>query len=290
MASIHKREEFFTMAADRVLVLEGIHNFRDFGDYPVVGGGRVRRGSLWRSGQHFGATDADLARIAAIGLATVVDLRSGQERETYPCRRPEGFAARVHYAEDVGAHHAPAKPAESAAPHVAAAGAPHVAAAQTAPADEGAAAFASMKRSYTKLPFRPDLIGAMRIFFAELATGQGPALVNCMAGKDRTGLTVALVQRALGMHHDDILEDYLLTNTAGDAEARIADGMVHVRLLVGDLSDAFLRVLLGVDAEYLDTAFAAIAERYGSVEAYMEQLLGVDAATRDSLRAVLVEG
>ena len=48
------------MGDTRIVALEGINNFRDYGDYAVVGGGRVRRGVLWRSGQHVGATDADL--------------------------------------------------------------------------------------------------------------------------------------------------------------------------------------------------------------------------------------
>ena len=62
-----------------------------------------RRGVLWRSGQHHGATDADLPRIAALGLASVFDLRSGKERTVHPCRRPEGFTAVVHVPADMAA-------------------------------------------------------------------------------------------------------------------------------------------------------------------------------------------
>ncbi|HEY0960639.1 MAG TPA: tyrosine-protein phosphatase [Novosphingobium sp.] len=279
------------MNADRILDVEGVHNFRDFGGYPVVGGGRLKRGMLWRSGQHHGATDADLMKIAALGLASVMDLRSDQERATYPCRRPEGFAATVLIAADelAQAAHAPEKKAEDAAPHVAAAQAPHIAAAQRPVDGDGAAAFASMKRSYIGLPFRPELIKAMRGYIASVAEGAGPSLVNCMAGKDRTGVAVAMLQHAVGVHRDDILEDYLLTNTAGNVEKRIAEGMVSVRSLVGNLSDEFMRVLLGVDQAYLDTAFAAMAEKYGSVENYMKEALGVDDAMREKLKKVLVE-
>src|SRR5437764_613427 len=85
---------------DRVLALEGIHNFRDFGGYPLTGGGRLARGRLWRSGQHFGATDADLAKVASLGLTAVYDLRSSGERELHPCRRPSDFCARIHFCPD----------------------------------------------------------------------------------------------------------------------------------------------------------------------------------------------
>ncbi len=47
---------------DRVLRLEGVHNFRDYGGYATPGG-RLKSGLLFRSAQHHGATDADLVRI-----------------------------------------------------------------------------------------------------------------------------------------------------------------------------------------------------------------------------------
>ena len=80
---------------ERLLPLEGVENFRDYGGYAVPGGLRVVRGRLWRSAHHGGATDADLARIASLGLSAVVDLRRPTERANQPSRRPEGFAGRV---------------------------------------------------------------------------------------------------------------------------------------------------------------------------------------------------
>ena len=40
---------------------------------------------------------------------------------------------------------------------------------------------------------------------------------------------------------------------------------------------------LGVEPVYLETAFAGIRERHGSIDAYLEQVLGVDAALRDRI-------
>ncbi|MCX7864990.1 MAG: tyrosine-protein phosphatase, partial [Novosphingobium sp.] len=62
------------MKEDRVLELQGVHNFRDYGGYAVRGGGRLKRGLLWRSGQHHRATDDDLARIVQLGLVNVLSL------------------------------------------------------------------------------------------------------------------------------------------------------------------------------------------------------------------------
>ncbi|HUD29563.1 MAG TPA: tyrosine-protein phosphatase, partial [Novosphingobium sp.] len=80
-----------------------------------------------------------------------------------------------------------------------------------------------------------------------------------------------------------------LTNTAGDVEARIASGAETIRVITGQLDDAVLRVLMGVEPEYLDTAWAAIEERHGTVGAYLEEALGLDPAKRERLQAALTE-
>ena len=265
------------MTDARVLPLEGVHNFRDFGGYAVAGGGRLRRGMLWRSGQHHGASEADLAVIAALGLADVFDLRSSRERETHPCHRPEGFAARIFLSDD---------PVHIAAPYLAA---PHLAAASGKPRD-AAATREGMRRNYGKIAFRPELIASMRRYLATLTEARGASLVNCMAGKDRTGIAVAMVQLASGVHRDDVVADYLLTNTAGDVEARLAAGAETIRALGGGLEPEVLRVIMGVEAEYLESAFATIAKEQGSLDGYLREVLGVDEALRAKLAEALVEG
>lgn len=258
--------------ADRILMLEGVHNFRDCGGYAVAGGGRLRRGVLWRSGQHYGATDADLDKIVALRLASVFDLRTSKERETHPCRRPQAFGAQVFYCEDPVRQHAP-----------------HVAAAQTTRQRTAESTRESLIRNYGGICFRPELQVMMRRYLSFVAEGSGPSLINCMAGKDRTGIAVAMLHLSVGVHRDDIMEDYLLTNTAGDPEARIAAGAKTIHAITGHLDEEVLRVLMGVEPEYLENAFAAIEERHGSIDAYLEEALGMDGAGREKLRMALVE-
>jgi protein tyrosine/serine phosphatase len=265
------------MSAERVLVLEGVHNFRDYGGYPVAGGGRLRRGLLWRSGQHHAATDSDLVRIATLNLASVFDLRSSKERAIHPCRRPEGFAATVHTGEDPVRR----ERAEHAAPHVAAAQAPRM--------RDVASTRENMRNIYGTIAFRPELVAMMRRMVAELAEAKGASLVNCMAGKDRTGAAVLAVHLATGVHRDDIVEDYMLTNTAGDVEARIAAGMATITETTGQLDPEVLRVLMGVEPEYVESIFRMMEERHGSTDGYLREALGVDEAMKARLRAALVE-
>lgn len=273
------------MRDDPVLILEGVHNFRDHGGWAVSGGGRLKRGLLWRSGEHADATDADLAKIAALGLANVFDLRSGTERTARPCRRPEGFAARVHLNDD---------DIRQQAPHV-------VAAKEAAKKASGAqqpstlrgdpeTARAGMRTAYTSFPFRPKLVAMIRQYLEVLAQGEGPSLINCMAGKDRTGIAVAVLHLATGVHPDDAIADYVLTNSAGNLEARIAAGKKSIEATAGHVDEAALRVVMGVEPEYLEAAFAGMKERNGSIDGYLRDVVGADDSLRARLRAHLVEG
>ena len=252
---------------DRLVATTGIHNFRDFGGYASHLGGRLRHGLLFRSGQHKDATAQDLAAVSQLGLTHIVDLRSDAERALYPCARAEDHRAEIVFT-----------PGNSLGL------ASHVDAAQgVRTADE---AHAAMIELYQHMPFRPVLQATMRRYFDLLAQDKGPSLVHCLAGKDRTGLAVALVQHQLGVHHDDMISDYLLTNQAGDAEARIAAGAEAVRANFGqDMDDAAVLTLMSVHPAYLEAAFAAI----GDLDQYIRDVLHLTPEKQAALRRALID-
>ena len=254
----------------RVLAFSGIHNFRDYGGYQARAG-RLKCGLLWRSGQHAGATPEDLARVRDLAIATVIDLRGDSERANFPCLRHEDFAGTVLF-----------HPGETASLHGQAAHAEG--ADRIRSADD---ARAQMVRLYQGMAFRPVLVETYRLYFAALAGRDGASLLHCLAGQDRTGLGAALVHHVLGVHPDDVMADYLLTNRAGDVAARLAS---QGRALSDmGLSDEAMRVVLGVEPLFLETAFAAIRERHGSIAAYAEAMLGADPAMIAAMEARLVD-
>ena len=258
-------------ATDRVIPLEGIHNFRDYGGYQARGG-RIRRGVLWRSGQHAGALADDLEKVHGLGIRTVIDLRGDSERELYPCARHGAFDADVLF-----------EPGETAglrgrAVHE-----------ESGAIVTAADAHTAMVALYRTLPWRPVLVGTYRLYLGALADRPGPSLLHCLAGKDRTGVAAALVHDLLGVHPDDVMEDYLLTNVAGNIERRIAAGAAHLREGRPGIEDAAIRALMGVHPEFLETALSAIHERHGSVEDYAADVLGFTPGQREALAAQLVE-
>lgn len=259
------------MSDSRVLPFDGVHNFRDYGGYETAFGARLKRGLLWRSAQHGDASDADLDAIHGLGITAVIDLRGPSERNAKPCRRHADFAAEVL-----------AHPDETAG-----------LALHTEAADgvvTAAEARAAMLNLYRGIAFRPNLVPMLRAYFDVLERASGPSLVHCVAGKDRTGWAVAMAQHALGVPREAIMEDYLLTNSAGNIEARIAAGGLQIRERHGAISDDTIRALMGVDADYLNAAFAAVDESCGDTDRYLAEVLGIDAARREALAAHYLEG
>lgn len=253
------------MLADRVLPLSGIHNFRDYGGYAAEGGGRLRSGILWRSAHHVEATDADLDAVDALGLETVIDLRGDDEREMHACRRSDNFSARVLFAGGQTA---------GLAPHLQAAGG----------AIDAETARARMIDTYAGMPYRPALVATLRLYLSALSEYDAPSLVHCVAGKDRTGFAVAIVHRLLGVHEDDLMHDYLLTNTAGRIEERIAQGAAHIRQRYGgEIGDDAVRALMSVNPAYLDAALATVRRDHGDIAGYAETVLNFTPHMREAM-------
>lgn len=258
----------------RHIRFDGIDNFRDFGDYAAAGGARrLHKGLLYRSANPSTASDADLARLAAMNIGVVIDLRRANERERQPSRRWDGFHPRTMLIEnDIGQ-----ESADEWSTFI-------------TTSDLSTASFrAYMLDYYRKAPFQARHIDLYRRYFEALARTDGAILVHCAAGKDRTGIICALTHHIAGVHADDIRDDYLLTNEPDRLVARLP----HIRQVIQDATgktadDDALMACMRVEAEYLDAAFAVMTETSGSIDAYLERELGVDDALRTRLHDRLV--
>ncbi len=255
----------------RHLALEGVDNFRDYGDYPTVGGRRLKRGVLYRSATHSRATDADLEQLSTLNIAVVVDLRRKEEREREPSRRPAGFSGVViandieHLEDDWHNHIASGDlTAQSSRDY--------------------------LIDYYRKAPLDERHIDLFTRYFAAVAALDGPVLIHCAAGKDRTGILAALTHHVAGVHRDDMVADYLLTNSAVRMAQRLPLVSQAIHDISGKIPDAeAVLTVMGVDTIYLDAAFAAIAERHGDTDAYLEQVLGVTPPMREALAVRLLD-
>ncbi len=260
------------LAFARHLPFEGVENFRDYGDYPAAGGRRLKRGLLYRSAAHAQATDADLDKLAALKLAAIVDLRRKNERERAPSRRHPEFQGRVIYTDEGDVGEDPwqlfLKQSDLSAP-----------------------AFRGyMYDYYDEAPFVDRHIYLYSEYFKALAELDGPVLIHCAAGKDRTGILAALTHHVAGVSDEDIRADFLLTNNPQRLAARLPMTMQMMTETTGrSPTEEAVMVAMSVEEGYLERAFAAMKARHGSIDGYLEGVLGVDAALRERLEARLLD-
>ena len=254
----------------RHIPFEGIDNFRDFGDY-AGRSGRLQRSRLYRSAHHGRATDADLEKLAGIGLQVIVDLRRPNEREREPCRRWQGFGAQL-IESDI-----PEDRDDEWRDFV-------------MRSDHSAESFRRYLIDYYRdAPFWTRHLDLFRRFFLAVAETEGPVLVHCAAGKDRTGIICALTHHLAGVSEDDIRADYLLTNDPERLARRLPLMREHIRELAGRTPpDEGVLTGMGVDIAYLEEAFAAMRARHGSIDGYLDEALGLDTRLRERIHERLL--
>jgi protein tyrosine/serine phosphatase len=175
--------------------LDGAVNVRDLGGLPIADGGLTVDGRLLRADNLQDLSPADVTMLTRhIGVTTVVDLRSSYELEL------EGPAPLDDVAGVRHEHH-PVLPEVGAATDV-------VAEALRAKSDRDRTRYPANPVTGHYLGYledRPDqVVGALR----DIASAEGAALVHCAAGKDRTGVVVALALTAVGVDKQAVIEDY----------------------------------------------------------------------------------
>jgi protein-tyrosine phosphatase len=252
----------------------GIANLRDLGGWRAADGRAVRHGVVFRSAGLGWAEPADLAGVAALGIATVYDLRSERERAESPERLPTGATGVV---VDVLGDQLQAVPAHMldllADPPRA-----------TVALRDGVAE-ALLEQAYRDIVTLDSAHAAYQRLFAGLVDGDArAALIHCTTGKDRTGWAVAALLLMLGVPEDDVLAEYLLTND--QLLPALAPMFERFEAAGGD--PVVLRPVLGVQDSYLGTALDLVRAEHGDVTGYFERALGLDRAWQERARATLL--
>jgi protein-tyrosine phosphatase len=226
-----------------------LYNVRDLGGLPTRDGGAIGPGSLIRSDKHYRLTDDGIAAVRAANVSRIIDLRHARECEAEPSPFADDPIYRHVSVED------PAGPNDH----------------------DGL----SLAEIYCLIiDRRPDLFAAAIAAAADAPPGA--VVVHCAAGKDRTGLVVALLLSLAQVQADTIAADYALTEDRLRAplEAYL-DGLTDLVLRdrIAELSrtepETMLRVLEHIDA------------RHGGVSAYLEAA-GCDLTVQESIRERLV--
>jgi protein tyrosine/serine phosphatase len=266
----------------RWLQLDGTANTRDLGGLPTTDGGRPLPNRILRSDNLQTLSDADVQLLVEkIGLREVIDLRTSAEvllEGRGPLRsRPEVIHRHFTLLPERGQYTDVFAAEEPEVPDLPAGWLDSILPRQVAEHDEGEP---PPVRSYLGyLSQRGDaVVEALRA----LAAAEGASVVNCAAGKDRTGVVVALTLAVAGVPHEEIAIDYGLS---GD---RIDGIVARLRATPTYGGDTAQRNTADHTPrrETMDRVLELLDERHGGPLGWLESQ-GFDAGEQAALRARL---
>jgi len=237
----------------RFLPLEGSLNFRDLGGRPTAGGRRVRWGRLFRADALHHLTERDVAHLReAVGLRTIVDLRSSSESDA---PSPRLLAPPVAY------HRIPLFERDRSG---------------EAPAGLGLDMlyFAMMGFAQPRIARVVEL----------LAGSSEPAVFHCAAGKDRTGVVAAVVLGAVGVPDEEIVQDYACTRRSLDQIIERLRATAGYEYVFSELPPETLHA----EPDTMERLLGRVRQRWGSMRGYLLEA-GLPEETLARLAASLLE-
>jgi protein-tyrosine phosphatase len=237
--------------------LDGVANARDVAGVATADGRVVKPGRLLRSGHLQELTAADVALLVGrLGVRWVVDLRTVVEVE-------HAGPSPIHEQTSVSVVHLSLHPDESGRPRaIATAVRPDsVTPWRSDPVDDEDGAVVGSYLRY--LERRPDsILAALRA----IAEPEGATLVHCAAGKDRTGVVVAMALAAVGVAEADIGRDYAATQERMHA---VLASLARSELYARDVADA--DQIPHATADLMATVLVAVRRRFGGVGAWLSE-------------------
>lgn len=229
----------------------GALNFRDTGGLPALGA-RTRAGVLFRSGNLARLTDTGRAVLRDLEICRIVDLREDDEVAYEPSRLASLDVETLRIPLFLGS----------------------------------TASFFVDDLSLSEM-YRGLIDGAPERIVAVVRAvlGARPALVHCTVGKDRTGVTVALMLAAVGVERDAVVADYARTESLLPAgrNARVLASLRALHPGARNLEDLATRSPAAVMHELLDD----VDTRFGSAAGYL-RAQGLDRSELEALRHALV--
>ena len=263
---IHKNDNSFQNEDYRLLPMDGAHNTRELGGYKTTDGKSIKWGMLYRSDKLSDISDTDQAYLQNLGIKKIIDFRSKEEKEEDPDIIPKG----IDYIEmPISVDGAMRSKIEAVL---------------KGEANKDVKSFLIDANK----EFVSNYTEVYEDFLRNLIDDDGPALFHCTAGKDRAGFAAAITLIALGVSKEDVINDYMKTNRF--TKERIEEIIGQIKLMTLYQTDAeILRPLLGVEREYIEAAFQAAEEKYGSLENFIREGLNISDKEIQILRNKFLE-
>lgn len=267
-----KRREKFSPLHRKEVFMETITNFRDLGGIQTREGKVILPNKLLRSGELSRVSIQEQVQLLEdYQLGKIIDLRSQDEVEERPDMEFENTSYRhidiFKDKEDEGTGLDDFKEIATV---------------------EAAKKFMN-DTYYIMATNRGAQVGFSQLIEESLsiAASKNSVLFHCFAGKDRTGISAALLLEILEVPKESIYTDYMATNRLRVKENDELIQLAQANGLNAESTSA-LRVALNVEEEYLDTFYQTVKTEFGSIKDYLSDQLNITLSMQQDLRSLLL--
>lgn len=237
---------------------------RDLGGLRGADGRPVRFGMFYRGSALANLNNAQRKEVDSLGLRFILDLRAAGEVEGRSDYVPHG----VEYLRVSGMYTEQGNEVDFS---------PAGILRMMSRIEEDASGF--MRNLYAGMMFNNP---AVHELVRHMAAGKTPLYVHCTAGKDRTGVSAAIILMLLGVSDDDIVEEFLRTNLYRAPIINMDPSELPAHVSQHDRDN--WAAINSVNEEDLRGAFAAVDARYASREEYFAAEFGIDALALETIR------
>lgn len=250
-------------APGKSIEIKKVYNFRTVGNIKNTEGRTLKAGKFYRSGHLHQLKKRSFKEMQSLGIKEVIDLRNSKEISDKPDQLPDGIMYKKYSAfKDKGDQLTKAKKLVLKGK------------VNGSDADKRMIDF---YREY--ITENPEVI---KKIITEILESDQPVLYHCTAGKDRTGITTALILTILKFDKETIYNDYLLSNNYREKLVLKRLNLANnLHFLYPKMDVKVVEKLSWVEIAYLDAAFDEINKKYGSTDTYIQQVLGISADKRE---------
>jgi protein-tyrosine phosphatase len=261
---LHFEDRESMVVAERILPLERSINLRDLGGYETSEGRRVKWGRVFRSGHLSFLTPTDLAYLEKMGLKLVCDLRAHEDIQRYPDKTPsttDYLHHPVYEVEPIKLRHV--------------------------------TLLRHRLLEINQGVYKNWMVDRGALTHGELIKlisdpGNHPMLYHCNMGKDRVGVSTAVVLLALGVPEETVVDDYTVSNLNAPYVTKFIDDNLRRFRWMGVRVEQYYP-LIAANPVLIRTALDHIRTQYGSAEDFLITAAGLEPHHLEQLRDVMLE-